>query len=531
MAGGGGQDFYQVDNLFDKVVEGVGQGDDGVISQVDHFLSENVERLYLEGTAVTGYGNKLGNLIQGNAQNNKFAGFEGNDTLFGGFGGEADTMYGGAGDDTYYVDSLSDTVDETVGAGGSGKDTIIATIDVPGLPDAIENLKLQGSAVSGIGNAQNNRIEGNGSGNILSGLVGADTLIGDSGDDTLNGGDGADSMVGGDGGDDYYVNNAGDKVVEAASSGSDWVYADVNYTLAANVEHLLLLNAVNGTGNGLDNFLFGNGFANKLAGLGGNDTIDGGTATDTLDGGDGNDSLVGGTENDSLLGGNGLDTLDGGSGADTLVGGAGNDFLVGGTGVDSTAGGAGNDFYIVDNTLDVIVESVGQGTDLVLSSASSFTLANNVENLNLSNTAVTGIGNGLNNVISAAEIGTTANKLEGAAGNDTLDGVGGADTLAGGTGRDTFLIRATDAIDSVTDFEAGPLGDTLDLSELLTGYTVGVSDANDFVQFTNLGGKTQVFVDQNGAVGGASFVEVAELDGVILSNINQAVLEGNLQLD
>ena len=115
MAGGGGQDFYQVDNLFDKVVEGVGQGDDGVISQVDHFLSENVERLYLEGTAVTGYGNKLGNLIQGNAQNNKLAGFEGNDTLFGGFGGEADTMYGGAGDDTYYVDSLSDIVDETVG--------------------------------------------------------------------------------------------------------------------------------------------------------------------------------------------------------------------------------------------------------------------------------------------------------------------------------------------------------------------------------------------------------------------------------
>ena len=32
------------------------------------------------------------------------------------------------------VESPSDAVDETVGAGGSGKDTMIATIDVPGLP-------------------------------------------------------------------------------------------------------------------------------------------------------------------------------------------------------------------------------------------------------------------------------------------------------------------------------------------------------------------------------------------------------------
>ena len=39
-----------------------------------------------------------------------------------------------------------------------------------------------------------------------------------------------------------------------------------------------------------------------------------------------------------------------------------------------------------------------------------------------------------------------------------------------------------------------------------------------------------MFVDQYGAAGGASFVEVAELDAVILTNVNQAVLEGNLEL-
>ena len=137
--------------------------------QVDHVLSENVERLNLEGTAVTGYGNKLGNYIQGNAQNNKLAGFDGNDTLSGGGSGEADTMFGGAGNDTYFVDTLTDTVDETVGAGGKGKDTIIASIDVPSLPDDIANLRLQGSATSGVGNLQNNKIEGTSGGNYSPG--------------------------------------------------------------------------------------------------------------------------------------------------------------------------------------------------------------------------------------------------------------------------------------------------------------------------------------------------------------------------
>ncbi len=33
--------------------------------------------------------------------------------------------------------------------------------------------------------------------------------------------------------------------------------------------------------------------------------------------------------------------------------------------------------------------------------------------------------------------------------------IGGADTLTGGAGRDTFRPSATDAIDSITDFDAG----------------------------------------------------------------------------
>jgi hypothetical protein len=103
--------------------------------------------------------------------------------------------------------------------------------------------------------------------------------------------------------------------------------------------------------------------------------------------------------------------------------------------------------------------------------------------------------------------------------------------MSGGAGRDTFRVWTTDAVDSVTDFDAGPLGDTLDLSDLLTGYTAGVSDPNDFVQFVPGGGNTTVRVDADGAAGGAVFVDVAVLSGVTLTGVNQAVVEGNLQLD
>ena len=194
------------------------------------------------------------------------------------------------------------------------------------------------------------------------------------------------------------------------------------------------------------------------------------------------------------------------------------------------AGGVGNDTYFVNLGSDVIVESAGQGIDLVLSTASSFTLANNVDNLNLSNAAVTGIGNGLNNLIQGANVGFVANNLQGGAGNDTLSGFGGADTLTGGAGRDTFRPSATDAINSITDFNAGALGDTLDLSNILTGYTAGVSDANDFVQLAPGGGDTAVMVDVDGTLNGVSFVQVATLQSVTLTNVNQAVLEGNLQV-
>ena len=50
------------------------------------------------------------------------------------------------------------------------------------------------------------------------------------------------------------------------------------------------------------------------------------------------------------------------------------------------------------------------------------------------------------------------------------------------------------------------------------------------MQFVVVGGDTTVQVDADGAGGGSTFQDAVVLEGVTLTNVNQAVLEGNLQL-
>jgi Ca2+-binding RTX toxin-like protein len=120
--------------------------------------------------------------------------------------------------------------------------------------------------------------------------------------------------------------------------------------------------------------------------------------------------------------------------ANNITGNSGNNQLDGGTdsAVDTLQGGAGNDTYALRDTLDLVVEAAGGGTDTIQTTQSTFSMANyvNVENLAYSGagTGVTFTGNSGNNAIN------------GTAGADSLDGGTGADTLIGGLGNDTYFV-------------------------------------------------------------------------------------------
>jgi Ca2+-binding RTX toxin-like protein len=217
--------------------------------------------------------------IYGNGGNDRMFGGTGDDLLDGGEG--ADTMTGGAGTDTYFVDNVGDKVIETTLA---GTDTVFSTATAYTLGTRVENLILKGNAVGADGNNLDN------------------VLTGNAQDNQINGRGGTDTMAGGLGNDIYFVDRAVDVVIEEAKGGSDTVNAAATYTLAANVENLVLSgSARDGTGNDLAN------------------TITGTSAANTLDGKGGNDTLFGGDGKDILIGGGGVDVLRGELGADRFV--------------------------------------------------------------------------------------------------------------------------------------------------------------------------------------------------------------------
>ena len=393
-------------------------------------------------------------------------GLAGNDTLDGGIGN--DTMVGGTGNDTYVVDAVGDVVTENA---SEGTDTVRAGISYS-LGNNIENLTLTGALnINATGNALNNILTGNIGNNILDGGAGADTMIGGTGNDT------------------YIVDNAGDVVTESGSTGTDLVQASVSYTLAANVENLLLTGSanINGTGNTLANYLTGNS---------GNNVLDGGAANDTIDGGLGNDTMIGGLGNDTFIvnsasdmvteaAGGGIDTIQtsisytasanvenltllgssninatGNTLANMLTGNSGDNILDGGTGNDTMAGGAGNDTYVVDAAGDVVTEAANAGIDTV-QSAVTYVLGNNVENLTLIGSGnLNGTGN------------TLANTLTGNSGNNLLNGLTGADTMAGGAGNDTYVV------DNAGDVVTEGAGAGTDLIQSSVTYTLSANVEN-----------------------------------------------------
>lgn len=371
-------------------------------------------------------------------------------------------------------------------------------------------LTLTGNAdINGTGNGLNNRLIGNTGRNWLNGRNGNDTINGSAGNDTLDGGAGNDNLTGGSGDDSliggtgndtlkgelgndtYVIDTALDVVTEEASAGTDTVQSSLSFTLAANLENLLLTGsaAINGTGNTLANRLTGNAGNNVLNGASGADVMLGGAGNDTYitDGADtitenasqGTDTvqssvsftLGANLENLLLIGGAAINGT-GNSVNNVITGNAANNTLNGLTGTDTLIGGAGSDTYITDGG-DTITEAANAGTDTVRSSA-TYTLGANLENLTLTGSAaINGTGNSL------------ANKLIGNVGANSLNGGTGIDTLTGGSGADDFVYRSiaetgttTTTRDTITDFQRGI--DDIDLRAIDANIRAGAAGNQAF---------------------------------------------------
>ena len=384
-------------------------------------------------TIYGGYGNDTivagdgGNTIDGGDGDDGITTGAGNDIVVAGLGddtvitgggadvttvnGGIDTVDSGSGTDHLVVDFSSSTTDVSGGVTGGtlvgGYDGTFA--DVAGTSSVVFHGTENFTVTTGIGNDTVTTGSGN------------DVITTGDGNDVLDGGMGSDQLSGGIGNDTYFAHDSQAQVIENSGAGADTVYTTVTFSMAANVEGLVLQEAggaIDATGSAGDDTIIGNSFAN---------------------------------------------ILNGGTGTDALMGGGGDDVLIGGAGADGMVGNVGNDTYSVDNIGDEVVESSGEGQDTAYASV-SYALTANVEGLVLTETggAINGNGNGSTNYIFG---NSAANTLNGGGGNDVLNGGGGADTLVGGAGDDVLVGGTGDDLfafapgqfghDIVTDFTAG----------------------------------------------------------------------------
>ena len=473
LTGLDGNDIYVVNNAGTIIVEGVGTGTaDEVRATVSFALAadDDIEILATNSAAGTSAinltGNALAQTITGNA---------GNNVLDSGVGA-VDTMAGGAGNDTYLLRNVGDTLTETAGNGSADEVRVGFSYALVTGAD-IEILSTDNAA-----GTTALTLTGNELGQTINSNAGVNTLVGLGGDDT------------------YTVNNAATVVTEAASGGTDRVNASVSYTLGAGqeIEVLATTNdagaaALTLTGNELGQTIIGNAGASTLIGLGGNDiyTVNSATTIVTEAASGGSDTvnsnvsfvLSAGSEVEILqttnAAGNGSINLTGNALAQTINGNAGNNILDGGVGASDVLNGlAGNDVYFLRNAGDTFAETAGNGTADEVRVGFSYTLlaAADIEILSTDNAALTTAINLTGNIL-----GQTIN---GNAGANTLSdgGAGASDTLIGLAGADIYLVNNTGTI--VTEAASGG-SDTITSS---VTYTLGAGSEIEFLQTSNAAG-------------------------------------------
>ena len=467
----------------DTIVEGSNEGTDTIEASISYVLtSPNVENLTLTGDEehLNGTGNSGNNVITGNGRNNVLDG-----------GGGMDTLVGGEGDDTYVVNNAGVTIVEGPGVfGGGGTDLVQSSIS-RGLEAYVENLTLTGTA--------NLDATGNSLGNLLTGNTGNNVIIGGLGDDGL---------VGGGGNDSFNI---------APGDGIDFIY---DFSAGAGVGDVIVLDGfAHNSFSAVQAAMTQNIFGHTILDLGNGQTLGFYNIQKTAFAADDfafANVQPSGPEPFTLpVSGAFTNTISGSRRADNLNGTSANNRLDGRQGNDNMTGFSGDDTYLVDTSGDVVMEAWGQGIDTVISSASSYVLANNVENLTLTGTNNhTGTGNDLNNLIIASSRPDTIN---GGAGNDIIRAGTGACVLTGGTGNDIFAFPVAGAQKTVTDFHAGE--DLVDLRSLLTWYGGSNPAGDGVIAVTATAGGVFIAVK---ATAGGSWQNLVKLTGVSVGDVDVA---------
>jgi Ca2+-binding RTX toxin-like protein len=474
-----------------------------------------------------------------------------------------DTIYAYEANDTIYAGAGDDAVD-----GGGGNDTINggAGHDV-----------LSGGQGSDIINGEdgNDLLSGNEGDDTLSGGAGNDTYLYQTGNDIFyDAASGADvivltsgislanltftrystqasaAVIAIDGTNSLTINS----MFQSAGYGIETLQFSDNSTLNLLNQQYTTYGTINN--DTIAGITVGGSINDIIYGLGGNDTINAGTGNDVLDGGAGNDTLNGAAGDDVFVYSSGLDTI---------IESAGNDILrlTGATTINNitTSQSASNATIIINSGIDQIVLQNQHSTNAsfhveTIQFADGFqtTLEDHLLWVRgtTGNDTMTGTANhdtliGLagNDTITAGDgndnihggIGTDIlyggignDLLHGGDGNDTIYGQAGNDTLVGGTGADIFVFQAATAFsasDVIQDYHASE-SDAINVSDLLSGYSSGTSNIDDFVSFTNNSGNSIMAVDRDGAGAAYSFSNVATINSVTNMDAHDLLNNGHL---
>lgn len=302
LSGGMGNDSYVVFNSDAIIHEDIGGGNDTVYARADYVMPDNVETLYLLGSATHGAGNDHGSVLVANPDISSTLTGGASSDLFVGAHSIASTLIGGAGDDVYVIFNSADTIEEDE---NGGNDTIYARADYV-MPSNVETLYLAGAATHATANDEGATLVANSElASVLTGGAGNDLLVGSRG--------AASTLAGATGDDTYVIFNAHDVITEKAAGGNDTVYSLADYALPDNVETLYLLGAATHAA------AHDHG-ATLVANPSRDSTLTGGAGDDLLVGTHSSAStMIGGGGNDALVTFNSGDVLTGGAGSDTFV--------------------------------------------------------------------------------------------------------------------------------------------------------------------------------------------------------------------